>query len=237
MKKMPSREIQISVVVPIYNEEDNVGPLCEEIFTTLKKVDRSYEVVMVDDGSTDGSYLRIKKLQGKYSELRIVKLRDNRGQSAAFMAGFKHARGEFVITMDGDLQNDPGDIPELLKYTDSYDLIIGFRKNRKDTGWKRLQSKIANNIRRAVLKDNIIDVGCSLKLFRRSDLTAIPGFKGLHRFYPILLQAEGKTVKQVAVNHRPRFKGETKYGMMNRAFSSFKDMLAVKWMIKKKILP
>ena len=201
----------------------------------MEDLDRPYEVVMVDDGSTDGSYHELKNLKSKYPALRIVKLRANRGQSAAFMAGFKHARGYYLITMDGDLQNDPRDIPELLQYTESYDLVIGFRKNRKDTSWKRLQSKIANNIRRMVLKDNIVDVGCSLKLFRRSDLESIPGFKGLHRFYPILLQAGGKTVKQVAVNHRPRFKGETKYGMMNRAFSSFKDMLAVKWMIEKKI--
>lgn len=227
-------DIALSVIIPIFNEIENIQLLCSELTQVLDTLGKKYEILTIDDGSTDGSYQMLQKMKQKYPALRIIKFKENRGMSAAFAAGFLQARGEYVITLDGDLQNDPRDIPSLLQYASSFDAVIGWRYQRKDTVWKKLQSLIANKVRRLVLRDNIKDTGCSLKIMKRTDLLKLPVFPGYHRFLPILLQADGRTIKQVKVNHRPRLKGQSKYGMMNRIFNSFSNMLMVRRIIQAK---
>jgi len=232
-----NKVLKYSVVIPVYNEEKNIIPLCEDLIAVMEEINELYEVVLVDDGSFDGSYLKIMELRKKYSSVKSVKLARNYGQTAAFWAGISHARGKFIITLDGDRQNDPADIPRLLSHLDRYDLICGWRKNRRDKLWKRFQSRFANRCRTLVLHDGIKDIGCSLKAFRKPKTTLLPPFEGLHRFLPVLLKQQGYKTHQIPVNHLPRIQGETKYTCTNRMFRSFRDLLAVKWMVARRFDP
>jgi len=210
-------------VVPAYNERDNLAPLLAEIAAALKG--RSYEVIVVDDGSTDGTFEALKSLRQQYPQLHIIAFERNAGQTAAFAAGFRAARAPLVVTLDADLQNDPADIPVLvdtLQRTGAT-AVAGYRAARRDTPWKRLQSRIANG-------EVIRDTGCSLKAFRTEALRALPLFSGMHRFLPTLIKMEGGTVTEVPVGHRPRKHGVTKYGMWNRVWRSLQDAFAVRWM-------
>lgn len=220
----------ISVVVPVYNEQDNIAPLTRELVQVLAELDRPHEVLFIDDGSTDASIEKIEEVQRQFSGIRVIRFAGNCGQTAAFDAGFKAARGEVIVTMDADLQNDPHDIPAMLALIGQYDLVCGWRHKRNDTIVRRLSSRIANRIRNRLSGENIQDVGCSLKLFRREYAQRLKLFTGMHRFFPTLVKLEGGRVTEVKVNHRPRKFGTAKYGVGNRLVRSFLDLLAVCWM-------
>jgi dolichol-phosphate mannosyltransferase len=223
----------ISVVVPVYNEQDNLEPLTREIAEVLADVDRPYEIIFVDDGSTDASPQKIEDLQRQNASIRVIRFVNNCGQTSAFDAGFKAARGEVVITMDADLQNDPHDIPAMLALIGQYDLVCGWRHKRNDDFVRRISSRIANRIRNKLSGEDIQDVGCSLKVFRREYAQRLKLFTGMHRFFPTLVKFEGGRVTEVKVNHRPRKFGTAKYGIGNRIMRSFLDLLAVCWMKKR----
>lgn len=220
----------VSLVLPVHNEQPNLAPLFEEIETALRDV--PHEIVAVDDGSSDGSLGELKTLQSCYPSARVLALESRTGQSAATAAGFAAARGDVVVTMDADGQNDPADIPVLLEAlarNPSLAAAVGYRAQRADSGWKRLQSRIANSVRNWITHDGMRDTGCSLKAMRAPILRAIPRFDGMHRFLPALIQARGGEVQQLPVRHRPRTAGKSKYGMRERALRGLVDALAVRW--------
>jgi dolichol-phosphate mannosyltransferase len=225
----------ISIVVPIKDEAPNVLPLILETKKVMDSLSHEWELIFVDDGSTDDSYQIIKKAREDYPFLGAVKFRENRGQMAAFDAGFRRARGEIVVTMDGDLQNDPGDIPRLLEGLENWDMVCGYRVKRKDSWVRRLSSRIANEVRRRFTHDDTIDVGCSLRAFRKECLKNIKFYHGMHRFFPTLFRVEGYSIAQIPVNHRPRLRGKTKYGIGNRLFRALRDLMAVRWMMDRHI--
>jgi glycosyltransferase involved in cell wall biosynthesis len=225
----------ISVVVPIYNEEPNISRLLEQLQRVLDRFGRRYEVVAVDDGSVDASRRLLADAMSGRPWLRVLAFGENRGQTAAFLAGFRAARGDVVVTIDADLQNDPEDIPTLVDLIGRYDVACGVRSKRDDPIQKRWGSKIANAFRRWMLKDNIKDTGCSLKAFRRECVDSIPSFNGMHRFFPILMAAHGYTVTQTDVNHRPREAGISKYGTLDRLVKSLPDLFAVRWMSRRRL--
>jgi dolichol-phosphate mannosyltransferase len=220
----------VSLVIPVYNERENLAPLVEEIAVAL--TGRRYEIVAVDDGSKDGSLEALKALKRSHPELHIVSFAANAGQSAALAAGFRAARGGIIVTLDADGQNDPADVPRLLDELarSGTSAVVGYRVDRRDTVWKRLQSRIANGVRNWLNHETIRDTGCSLKAFRAETLRELPGFVGMHRFLPTLVKMHGGTVAEVSVHHRPRRFGRTKYGMWNRVFRSLGDAFAVRWM-------
>ncbi len=231
----PKREPDLSIVVPVFEEKDNLGPLVDEILEVLAPTGLGVEIVLVNDGSRDGSAERIGDLARSHPEVRGLHFRENRGQSAAFDAGFKAARGRAVVTLDADLQNDPRDIPALVAALEAHDAAVGYRRIRYDSWLRRISSRIANSVRNRLSGDDIIDTGCSLKAFRADALRDLKLFTGMHRFLPTLLRMEGRTVVQLPVNHRSRRAGESKYGVWNRVFRSFVDLLAVRWMKKRRL--
>ena len=223
----------LSVVIPVYNEEKNLPILAAEVQGALQAIGRPYEVIYVDDGSTDGSTDILKGLAREDSAVRVVRQRRNSGQSAALDAGFRFARGAVVVTLDADLQNDPADIPRLLERLDAYDVVCGVRANRQDTWMRRVSSRIANGVRNRVTHDSVTDVGCTLRACRTEYLRRIPMFTGMHRFLPTLLKMEGARVTEVPVHHRPRLHGQPKYNIRNRIWRALADLFAVRWMQKR----
>lgn len=222
-----------SVVIPIKNEEENIAALIEEVEPVMNSLGKAWELIVIEDGSTDNSLAVLKELTKKYPFLRVLVFEKNAGQSSAFDAGFKAAQGEFVITLDGDRQNDPQDIPALIALTDQADLVCGIRMNRKDPLSKKFISKISNYVRSRVCKDGVQDTGCSLKVYRRKCLSQIKMYNGMHRFLPALFSIEGFRIKEVPVNHRDRTKGKSNYHFFNRSLSPFMDMFFVSWMRKR----
>ncbi len=220
----------LSVVVPVFNEEQSIEPFTEELIGVLESIKRSYEIIFVDDGSTDASPQRIEKLGQRFQGIRSIRFKNNCGQTSAFDAGFKAALGDIIITLDADLQNDPHDIPGMLPFIGKYDLVCGWRYKRNDTFVRRVSSRIANAVRNRLSGENIQDVGCSLKVFRGEYAKRLKLYSGMHRFFPTLVKMEGGKVKEVKVNHRPREFGTSKYNVFNRVFRSFMDLLAVCWM-------
>jgi glycosyltransferase involved in cell wall biosynthesis len=227
-----SLALDVSLVIPVYNERDNLAPLVTEIAAALRGV--RYELVAVNDGSTDGSLDALKALKRDHPELHLVSFAENAGQTAAFAAGFQAARGRVIVTLDADLQNDPADIPALLAELErsGASAVVGYRVGRRegDSGWRLLQSRIANGIRNRLNRETIRDTGCSLKAFRVEVARALPLFNGMHRFLPTLVKLRGGTVAEVPVRHRPRRFGTSKYGMWNRALRALLDAFAVRWM-------
>jgi dolichol-phosphate mannosyltransferase len=220
----------LSLVVPIHNERDSLPPLVAEIASAL--AGRRYEIVAVDDGSTDGSLDVLKALKREHAEVHILSFATQAGQTAAFAAGFRAARGRVIVTLDADLQNDPADIPSLLERLDATGAtaVVGYRMGRRDTPWKQLQSRIANGVRNRLNHETIRDTGCSLKAFRADAVRALTLYQGMHRFLPTLIKLQGGSVAEAPVRHRARRFGQTKYGMWNRVVRSFVDALAVRWM-------
>lgn len=227
--------LDLSVVIPIFNERENLVPLEEKLNESLSKLNLDYEIVLVDDGSQDGSGELISKLQKHNPHLRLIRLAGNFGQSAAFMAGFRVARGHTIVTMDADLQNDPADIPLLLEKTDDFDVVCGWRHKRNDPWIKKISSKIANAVRNKLSQETIADTGCSLKAFRRECFDHITLFNGMHRFFPTLMKMEGFTVTQVKVSHHSRLHGMSKYNIRNRLWSSWNDLMGVRWLKKRRL--
>ena len=189
-----------------------------------------FEILFIDDGSTDGSSALLDSLAIQYPRVRVLHFDRNYGQSSAFDAGFKQSTGELVITMDGDLQNDPTDIETLLPYTKQFDLVCGWRTNRHDSLIRTVSSRIANGVRSAVTGDHVHDTGCSLKIFKRAVVEKLQLFEGMHRFFPALALMQGFTITEVPVRHYPRTHGISKYGVGNRLFKGLYDLLAVRWM-------
>lgn len=220
----------ISVVVPLFNEEENVPILQKELQAALNGLD--YEIIFVDDGSTDGTLSRI----ARDPRVRVLPFSKNAGQSAAMYAGLHAARGTTAVLIDGDLQNDPADIPKLLREIEKgADLVCGYRAERKDTAVKRLTSRIANAVRSRFTKDGVRDTGCSLKAMRRECVQALVPFKGMHRFIPALVKGAGYKLVEVPVNHRPRKFGLSKYGLGNRAVRATIDMFGVRWLLSRQL--
>ena len=220
----------ISVVVPVYNEEENVATLQNEIGRALSG--RKFEIIFVDDGSSDATAARIER----GPEIRVLRFEKNAGQSAATYAGLHAARGATVILMDGDLQNDPADIPKLLaEMARGADLVCGYRASRKDTMGKRITSRIANFVRSRFTGDGVRDTGCGLKAMRRECVEAMVPFKGMHRFVPALVKGAGYRLVEVPVNHRPRQFGQSKYGLGNRAIRATVDMFGVRWLLARRL--
>ena len=223
----------LSIVIPLFNEQENVPLLYKAIKDVLERLGKSYEILFVDDGSTDGTRKAIQKLAQEDSLLRAVFFRRNFGQSAAMAAGFKLSRGEIVIAMDGDLQNDPEDIPNLLgKIREGYDVVSGWRKNRKDKlFFRKIPSKIANRLICSVTDVHLHDTGCSIKAFRREVIERIRLYGELHRFIPALARIEGARITEVVVNHNPRRFGESKY-TITRTFRVLMDLSSLKLFLK-----
>lgn len=227
--------IVYSVVVPLKNEEENIVELIEELEPVMQRLHKPWEVLCIDDGSTDRTKEILKELCNKKPYLRTIIFDGNFGQSSAFDAGFRNAKGEYIITLDGDRQNDPADIPKLIDAVQTHDLACGTRVNRRDPWIKKITSFLANQVRSRVCRDGVRDTGCSLKIYRASALKKIKMYHGMHRFLPALFQIEGFKVTEVPVNHRERVKGTTKYNFFNRSFNTIADMLAVRWMRQRQL--
>jgi dolichol-phosphate mannosyltransferase len=222
--------VQLSIVVPVRNEQDNVLPLIEEIHAALEgRAD--FEVVYVNDGSTDATPQRLAEAQARFPRLRVLVHAASCGQSTAVRSGVRAARGEWIATLDGDGQNDPADIPKLLAArADGLAMIAGYRKARRDTWIKRISSRIANGVRSRMLGDATPDTGCGLKLFRRATFLELPYFDHMHRFLPALVQRHGGRTVSVEVNHRPRARGVSNYGTLDRLWVGIVDIFGVMWL-------
>jgi glycosyltransferase involved in cell wall biosynthesis len=230
-----ARAVRLSLVLPVYNELENLRPLVDALHAVFDDPaaaggDGSFEILLVDDGSTDGSRELIVELAAADPCVRPVLFSANRGQTAAIVAGFHMAHGELIAMLDADLQNDPVDLPRMIELLGDHDAVVGFRMKRNDTWIRRVSSRIANAIRNSISGDSIRDTGCSLKVFRADAIRSIPMFEGLHRFLPTLLRYHGYSVIEHGVSHHPRVAGISKYGVGNRAWRAFKDLLAVRWM-------
>jgi glycosyltransferase involved in cell wall biosynthesis len=224
--------VDVSIVLPVYNEADSLPILFAEIEQSMAGTRQSYEVVCVDDGSQDGSADIIRSFHEADPRIRLLRFRDNAGETVATDAGLRAATGCLIVTMDADLQNDPRDIPTLLSHLDRWDAVTGWRVDRHagDSWVRHVSSRVANRVRNALSDESIRDSGCTFRAFRRECVQELVLYKGFHRFVPTLLRMRGFTVLEVPVKHRPRRVGQSKYGIGNRAWSAFKDLLAVRWM-------
>jgi dolichol-phosphate mannosyltransferase len=229
----PELSPELSLVVPIHNEQQNLEPLVERICEVLDGLFR-WELLLVDDGSTDGSASCIKRLALPHANVRGIYFPSNCGQTAAIAAGIGEARGELLATLDGDLQNDPGDLLPMIEILrgsqGAIDAVVGWRIQRNDNLVRRISSRVANALRNAISGDDIRDTGCSLKVFRTAAISSLQLFEGMHRFLPTLLRYHGYRVAEHPVSHFPRRAGVSKYGIRNRVLRAFLDLLVVRWM-------
>jgi glycosyltransferase involved in cell wall biosynthesis len=221
-----------SLVVPAYNEEENIPTLLQRVGDSLAQMNRPFEVILVDDGSTDSTPRLLAEGMAKYPWLRVIRMKKNGGQSAAFEAGFAAAKGDVIGTIDADLQNDPEELPRLLPMLDEHnvDMITGWRAKRQDSKFRLIQTRIANRIRNWISQETIQDSASSLKLYRAKTIKGMKLFNGAHRFFPTLVKMRGFTCLETPVKHSARFAGTAKYGFRNRALRAFVDLLAVRWM-------
>lgn len=229
MKPDPVMKPEVSIVVPLFNEIENVLPLTRAILKAFDGQPQLLELVLVDDHSTDGTWDRIREACQLDARIRGVRHNRNGGQSAALWTGFKASRGQIIGTLDGDLQNDPADLPRLLAELASADLVCGVRTKRMDNFVRRISSRIARWARRTALGVDFRDTGCNLRVFKRWVLDTVPPFNGLHRFMPILADGGGAIVKEIEVIHHPRAAGQSKYGVWNRLGRGIYDLLAIRW--------
>ena len=221
----------ISIVIPVYNEEENLIPLHEELKAVLDLISVEYEFIFVDDGSTDKSIEILRKLRESDNHTQIIKLRRNYGQTAALLAGFNSTSGETVISIDADLQNDPNDIPALLeKMEEGWDVVCGWRRERNDPISKRIPSKISNWLARRIMDVKVHDLGCTLRAYRKKAVENLELYGELHRYLPVLISLQGFKITEVKVNHREREHGKTKYGV-SRIITGFLDLMLVKFLL------
>lgn len=219
----------------MYNEEDNILPLTREIGLAVKMTGLSVEIILVDDASSDRTWTKISEARRLDSRVRGLRHLKNAGQSAALWTGLQNARGELIATLDGDLQNDPADIPAMLEQIGQYDFVCGFRAKRKDSWIRKISSKLARKVRCAALGSDFRDTGCAMRVFRKSSLHGLFPFNGLHRFLPILVCAAGARTIEIPVNHRPRVAGVSKYGVWNRLWRGIYDLIAIHWYLKRRV--
>jgi dolichol-phosphate mannosyltransferase len=222
-----------SLVVPVYNEAANLPALIDEITAVMDDLGQAWELLVVDDGSTDQTQALFAARAQHDKHIVSLRLERNRGQSAALAAGFTQARGNIVITLDGDRQNDPTDIPQMIAALQQCDLVCGRRMRRQDNWWRLIFSAVANTVRKRICDDGIHDAGCALKAFRRDCLPHIKLFDGMHRFLPALFRLEGYRVREIPVRHRPRTAGRSKYPWYRRLLKPLIDLCAVAWMRKR----
>jgi len=233
---MDDQNPYLSLVIPAYNEQENIPTLLARVEASLKQLNKPFEVIIIDDGSTDASPTMLDEAMTRLPWLRVLRMRKNAGQSAAMYAGLQAARGAIAVLIDGDLQNDPGDIPRLIAEIErGADLVCGYREKRKDTVTKRLTSRIANFVRSRFTKDGVRDTGCTLKAMRRECVRTLVPFKGMHRFIPALVKGAGYRLVEVPVNHRARRFGTSKYGLGNRAVRATIDMFGVRWLLSRQL--
>ena len=222
---------RVSVVVPFYNEEANVRLLYQAVTAAMAAIpELSYECLFVDDGSSDGTAAQLQRIKREDARVRTLHLRRNAGQSAALMAGLRAAEGRFILTLDGDLQNDPADFPTILKLLDEYDCVCGVRMKRQDTWFRRVSSRVANRVRNAILHDGIQDSGCGIKGFRRECIDYLPCFNGIHRFFAVFVRAAGFSIVECPVRHHARRFGRSRYGLHNRLWRGIYDLIGVAWL-------
>jgi glycosyltransferase involved in cell wall biosynthesis len=230
-----TEQVEISVVVPVYNEEESLPILVPKLQEVLKGLHKTYEVIFVDDGSSDGSRGVLREMAKRYPSIRILRFKANRGLSAALIAGMREAWGDIFVTLDSDLQNDPADIPKLLRELDHYDMATGWRQKREDPWLKRISSIIGNTVRNRLSGENIQDSACTLRAVKKECIKDIWVFNGMHRFLSTLVKMEGYRIIEVPVAHHPRKFGKSKYNIRNRMVRSFIDLLVVRWMKHRRI--
>jgi glycosyltransferase involved in cell wall biosynthesis len=224
---------RVSIVIPVFDEEDSIEPLHRELDAALAHVAGEAEIVFVDDGSRDASLAKLRAVAARDARVRIIELDGNQGQTAAFAAGFEAARGDVIVTLDADLQNDPADVPRLLAHMDATgaDVVNGVRANRRDSWVRLVSSRIANAARNRVTHETVTDVGCSLRAMKTVYAKRVKLFRNMHRFLPTLLRMEGATkVVEIPVAHRARRHGASKYGIGNRLWVGIADLYGVRWM-------
>lgn len=218
---------KVSIIIPVYNEQDNVGVLAKEMVAVMRKTGLPFELIFVNDGSSDSTRVNLAALTQEHSELIVLNLEKNLGQSLAVEQGFKLSRADIVVNLDGDCQNDPADIPLLLDALKQADLATGVRKSRQDNMVKKVSAKIAFFIRNAVLRDGMLDIGCGMRAYKKAAVNGLKWFNGIHRFLPALVKFKGLKVAQIEVSHRPRKSGKSHYSTLRRAFKGFKDLIYV----------
>ena len=226
---------EISIIVPLFNEVDNVAPLASQVLAAMRDEKRPFEIVLVDDASTDGTWDKIIAANRADPRVRGLRHTRNAGQSAALWTGYRGSRTPIIVTLDGDLQNDPADIPKLLAGLNEYDVVCGMRVNRQDNFVRKISSKIARAARKRALGVDFRDTGCALRAFKRPVLDSLFAFNGFHRFMPVLAHSAGARVIEVPVNHRQRIAGKSKYGIGNRLGRGIYDLIAVSWYQKRRI--
>lgn len=223
--------MDVSVIIPAFNEEENLPVLVEEVHRALEPLGLDYEVLVVDDGSTDSTPEVLRGMAAEDPRLRILRMTRNSGQSAALDAGFRFARAPVLATLDADLQNDPADLPKMLEtLAEGWDVVSGVRTERNDSWLRRTSSRIANAVRNRLTHETVTDVGCTLRVYRKELTERIFMFTGMHRFLPTLLRLAGARVTEIPVRHRPRLHGEPKYNIRNRIWKALADLFAVRWM-------
>ncbi|MCK4849922.1 MAG: glycosyltransferase family 2 protein [Phycisphaerae bacterium] len=229
---MIEQTVDVSVLAPAYNERESLPQLCRSLNETLSGMGRSYEIIIVDDGSTDDSLAILKGLKSEIPQLRILSLSKRSGQTAAMEAGFEAAKGKYVVTIDADLQNDPADIPAMIELleADKADMVTGHRHKRQDSWLRRFSTRVANGVRNRLTHESVADSACALKAYKREIIPKLKLFDGLHRFLTTIAKMNGFRVLEIPVNHRPRTLGKAKYGMWNRAFRALRAAFAVRWM-------
>ncbi len=226
---------QVSVVLPVFNEEGNLRGLVGELLPVVRKLGRTFEILFVDDGSRDRSGEVLLELAAAHPEVVVYRLDRNHGLSSALDAGFRSARGEVIVTLDADLQNDPGDIPRLFGMLGEFDMVCGWRRERRDPWVKRASSRIANGWRNRRTGESVHDITCPLKVFRASIVPHLPPYDGMHRFYPTLARMAGFRVVEVPVAHRERASGASKYGIWNRLWKGLSDLRTIRWMQRNRL--